>query len=242
VEAVNEHLASLTAKDWENERKDHASSIRRVARIGIDAMLEAATQPTAVEESLKVGEAVVDDTSTLEEWLKREMPSGTVISDPSWWAKRIASHAIYSRPKRDAVDSGAIANSESSGDDESVSEFTPAHSNWERRQVFTPSFVGSWPWLRGCINAIPKREEFIGGQREKYVKLDEVIGWIDEGERRAMCSEKYTSSYAADAVVSELKSLAACAIRADILKPGAMVVLVEQIELAAMAAGRGETG
>src|ERR1700761_5860978 len=43
---------------------------------------------------------------------------------------------------------------------------------------------------------------------------------------------------AADAVVSELKALAACAIRADILKPGAMVVLVEQVELAAMAAGR----
>src|ERR1700744_3588560 len=57
-----------------------------------------------IEESLKVGEAVVDDTSTLEEWLKREMPPGTVINNPSWWAKRIARQAIYTRPQHDATD------------------------------------------------------------------------------------------------------------------------------------------
>lgn len=72
------------------------------AKVIWSQMLEAA--PPAIEESLKVGEDVVDETSTLEEWLKREMPSGTVISDPSWWAKRIARYAIYIRPKCDAAD------------------------------------------------------------------------------------------------------------------------------------------
>lgn len=33
------------------------------------------------------------DEQVLAEWLEREMPPGTVISDPRWWAKRIAARA-----------------------------------------------------------------------------------------------------------------------------------------------------
>jgi hypothetical protein len=44
VAAVNEHLASLTPKDWEIERFDPQKSVYRVARIGITAMLAAAPQ------------------------------------------------------------------------------------------------------------------------------------------------------------------------------------------------------
>lgn len=51
VAAVNEHLGGLTAKDWERERKDQDASIRRVARIGINAMLEAA--PSSDLEALR---------------------------------------------------------------------------------------------------------------------------------------------------------------------------------------------
>ena len=29
----------------------------------------------------------------LAEWLRREMPAGTVIGNPDWWAKRIAARA-----------------------------------------------------------------------------------------------------------------------------------------------------
>jgi len=72
--------------------------------------------------------------------------------------------------------------------EESDSMFTAAHAEFEKRQIFAAPIVGSWPWLRGCINGIPKREESIGGQRARYVALDEVLGWIDEGERRAALS------------------------------------------------------
>ena len=43
VEAVNTHLGSLTPKDWEIERFNPAESIRRVARVGINALLSAAS-------------------------------------------------------------------------------------------------------------------------------------------------------------------------------------------------------
>lgn len=42
VTAVNEHLGSLTAKDWEIERFDPVASIARVARIGLTAALKEA--------------------------------------------------------------------------------------------------------------------------------------------------------------------------------------------------------
>ena len=45
--------------------------------------------------------------------------------------------------------------------------------------------VGSWPWLRGVLSGMPSREEVLGGQRHRYLSRDEVLGWIDEGERRA---------------------------------------------------------
>lgn len=49
----------------------------------------------------QLGEGMVDS-SKLEEWLVREMPPGTVISNPSWWAKRIARQAIYIHAQPDA--------------------------------------------------------------------------------------------------------------------------------------------
>lgn len=53
-------------------------------------------------------------------------------------------------------------------------------------QQATPSHVvGSWPWLRGVIKGIPIRIEPIGGQQQSYVALDEVLGWIEEGQRRS---------------------------------------------------------
>jgi len=87
---------------------------------------------------------------------------------------------LAQQPAR-ASEAGKAAGDE----DESDSMFTPAHAAWEKRQTFIPSLIGSWPWLRGVINGIPKREEFLGGQRTRYVQLDEVLAWIDEGEKRA---------------------------------------------------------
>lgn len=49
----------------------------------------------------------------------------------------------------------------------------------------TNQMVGSWPWLRGVISGIPTRTEPIGGQMQRYVALDEVLGWIEEGHRRS---------------------------------------------------------
>jgi hypothetical protein len=37
-----------------------------------------------------VNEAAPSDVEALAEWLAREMPAGTVIGDPKWWADRIA--------------------------------------------------------------------------------------------------------------------------------------------------------
>lgn len=51
AEAVNAHLGSLTPKDWEIERFNPAESIRRVARIGIRAMIAAAAKPSGEVES-----------------------------------------------------------------------------------------------------------------------------------------------------------------------------------------------
>lgn len=45
--------------------------------------------------------------------------------------------------------------------------------------------VGSWAWLRGDISGVPTRFEPIGGQQATYIQRDDVLGWIDEGEKRA---------------------------------------------------------
>lgn len=50
---------------------------------------------------------------------------------------------------------------------------------------FGAEVVGSWAWLRGVIYAIPTRSEPIGGQQATYIELDNVLGWIDEGAKRA---------------------------------------------------------
>lgn len=47
------------------------------------------------------------------------------------------------------------------------------------------TIVGSWSWLRGVLSGMPSREEPIGGQRQRYLNRDEVMAWLDEGERRA---------------------------------------------------------
>lgn len=43
----------------------------------------------------------------------------------------------------------------------------------------------AWDWLRGVMNGIPTREEFIGGQRQQYVAKEDVMGWLYEGQLRA---------------------------------------------------------
>lgn len=48
-----------------------------------------------------------------------------------------------------------------------------------------PALIGSWDWLRGVVSGLPKRVEPIGGQRATYVELDNVLGWINEGQKRA---------------------------------------------------------
>ena len=55
----------------------------------------------------------------------------------------------------------------------------------EAQQESPVPMVVSWPWLRGVISAIPTRVEKSGGQNHRYVALDEVLGWLEEGQRRA---------------------------------------------------------
>jgi hypothetical protein len=43
----------------------------------------------------------------------------------------------------------------------------------------------AWNWLRGVMDGIPTREEPIGGQMQKYVAKEAVMGWIAEGQQRA---------------------------------------------------------
>ena len=47
--------------------------------------------------------------------------------------------------------------------------------------------VGSWSWLRGIIGGLAKhRHKMEGtGQTHTFVVLDDVLGWVDEGEKRA---------------------------------------------------------
>ncbi|WP_372362879.1 hypothetical protein ACCQ10_09290 [Xanthomonas sp. NCPPB 1325] len=42
-----------------------------------------------------------------------------------------------------------------------------------------------WDWLRGVIGGMPVRHEPMSGQMMSYVQRDEVLGWIEEGKRRA---------------------------------------------------------
>ena len=43
--------------------------------------------------------------------------------------------------------------------------------------------AGSWAWLRNAICTTPTRIELLGGQKTRYVQMDEVLGLIDERER-----------------------------------------------------------
>jgi hypothetical protein len=50
--------------------------------------------------------------------------------------------------------------------------------------------VGSWNWLRGVIGGLSVRKERISGQMISYIQRDEVLAWLDEGERRAALAGK----------------------------------------------------
>lgn len=43
----------------------------------------------------------------------------------------------------------------------------------------------SYNWFRGVLRSIPTRDDLLGGQHTPYVQRDEVLGWLDEWERRA---------------------------------------------------------
>jgi len=64
-------------------------------------------------------------------------------------------------------------------------------------QGAAPAVPVSWDRLRTLMDGIPTREEFIGGQRQKYVAKEEVMGWLYECQLRA---EREAAQSAAPAV------------------------------------------
>ena len=60
-----------------------------------------------------------------------------------------------------------------------------------------PAVPVSWDRLRILMDGIPTREEFIGGQRQKYVAKEAVMSWLHEGQLRA---EREAAQPAAPAV------------------------------------------
>ncbi|MDD0817177.1 hypothetical protein PSQ39_21260 [Curvibacter sp. HBC28] len=58
--------------------------------------------------------------------------------------------------------------------------------------------VGSWSWLRGVIGGLAKhRHKMEGtGQTHTFVVLDDVLGWVDEGEKRAKLVAPQPEAYA----------------------------------------------
>lgn len=60
-----------------------------------------------------------------------------------------------------------------------------------------PAVPVSWDRLRTLMDGIPTREEFIGGQRQKYVAKEAVMSWLHEGQLRA---EREAAQPAAPAV------------------------------------------
>lgn len=75
---------------------------------------------------------------------------------------------------------------ENSSDDYSASD-AAALEAWNRRAALAAAVAEpvAWDWLRGVMDGIPTREERIGGQREKYVAKEAVMGWLHEGQSRA---------------------------------------------------------
>jgi hypothetical protein len=51
------------------------------------------------------------DERALAEWIAREMPAGTVIGDPAWWAARIARAAHQAAPAEESTNLGGEATS-----------------------------------------------------------------------------------------------------------------------------------
>lgn len=64
-------------------------------------------------------------------------------------------------------------------------------------QGAAPAVPVSWDRLRILMDGIPTREEFIGGQRQKYVAKEAVMSWLHEGQLRA---EREAAQPAAPAV------------------------------------------
>ena len=55
----------------------------------------------------------------------------------------------------------------------------------ESAATAVPAVPVSWERLRTLMDGIPTREEFIGGQRQKYVAKEEVMGWLYECQLRS---------------------------------------------------------
>ena len=87
----------------------------------------------------KMREALME---RLYEWLRREMPAGTVIDDPDWWAPRIARAMLAAQPA--AVPEGFAA--------------------WLRREMPADTVIGDPDWwapriARAMLAAAPKPEQ-----------------------------------------------------------------------------------
>ncbi|WP_430228062.1 hypothetical protein [Paraburkholderia tropica] len=86
----------------------------------------------------------------------------------------------------------------------------------ELRRLRAGGSPAPWTWLRRAVRRIPTREELLGGQRTRYVQLDEVIGWINEGEKMGdtLCNAP-TPTVAADAAAPGVVAAAEALIAAD---------------------------
>jgi len=79
IAAIITHIKAVREKDREAEREKLKAQITHMTH----------RMNTALAANRQLAARQAPDMSKLTAWLAREMPAGTVIGDPAWWAPRI---------------------------------------------------------------------------------------------------------------------------------------------------------
>jgi hypothetical protein len=91
-----EPVAWVYAEDIKQLCRDFSSRNGNVYIKDVESCIDSMTNtsPQYIDNSQAVGEPV----ETLENWLSTNMPEGTVIGDPLWWARKIRNVIAYTSP------------------------------------------------------------------------------------------------------------------------------------------------
>lgn len=138
----------------------------------------------------------VASSQSLTDWLEHEMPAGTVISNPAWWAKRIAGRVRLLQSALDdpraesggAYDGGVESmQTTQAGQGEAVGEIVPRFKGYTVVQLFDSDLpVGTKLYTRPAERAAVPDAWYRAMERALPFLVDEANKYEDDGNNEPL--------------------------------------------------------